>query len=211
MKEIFGTTAILVAMTAATTAQAQGINGDWYASVFGGYSFPSSLDNDATDNYSGYDEVIFFVEQEEGLVLGAAIGLEVSPGLRAEVEISYASYELGDYGVEYSPGSPGEETYGDVPGDATATYLMANVWYDVSDMGGDSYTPYVGGGIGGVAYDIEDGDDGTALAFQLGVGAQFGAIDVGYRFKMTGELDDIGDGLEPVTSHNLQVGYVMKF
>ncbi|MFQ1702543.1 outer membrane protein [Loktanella agnita] len=214
MKSIIGTTAILAAMTAASAANAQGMSGDWYVSVFAGFSMMSDAEYDATDNYAGYDEVIFATELEAGPLIGIAVGTEISPNLRAEAELSYATYELGESSVDYSyPGGSGSYSYGDTDGDASATYILANLWYDLPNMGGGTYVPYIGGGIGGVQVEAEDSDD-TVAAGQIGAGAQFalgsGFLDVGYRLKVTGELD-FASKIEPLVSHNLQAGYVMKF
>jgi len=218
MKTLFSSTAILAAMTIGSSAQAQGLGGDWYVSVFGGYSNIGSIDTD----FYGYD-----VEHEfdDSYVLGLAVGTTISPGLRAEVELSYSSYEGGD--VNYT--GPADFTF-DTAGDADLTYLMANLWYDIPTTGFGGATPYVGGGIGAVRLDVDTtfggadygyGDTVTGTAFQLGAGAQFpvgaGMIDVGYRFKTARGLDiDDNDGSGvyedgEFTSNNLQVGYVISF
>lgn len=213
MKNLFSTTAILAAMTTASAANAQGMTGDWYVSLFGGLSAASDAEYDATDNYPAYSEVIFKTELETGPVLGIAVGTEVSPNLRAEVELSYASYELGEYSIDYTGPSSGTYSYGDIDGDATATYVLANIWYDFSTVGAGSFTPYVGGGVGGVTVDVE-GEDASSIAGQIGAGATLpvggGIIDIGYRFKTTGTLEFDVD-IDPITSSNLQVGYRISF
>lgn len=215
MKSILSTTAVLAAMTVGSSAQAQGMSGDWYVSVFAGYSNIGSID---TDYGSDVEH-----EFDDSYVLGLAVGTTVSPGLRAEAELSYSSYAGGD--VLYD-GSFSDET----DGDANLTFLLANIWYDIptASMGGG--TPYIGGGIGAVNLDVDTtfggsdfgyGDTVTGLAYQLGAGIQFpvgaGMIDVSYRLKGASGLDiDDNDGsgvYEDGTflSNNLQVGYNFSF
>ena len=216
MKSLISSTAILAAMTIGSSAQAQGMGGDWYVSLFGGYSNIGSIDTD----YEGSE-----VEHEfdDSYVVGVAVGTTISPGLRGEVELSYSSYEGGD--VLYD-GSFSYET----DGDAKITFLLGNIWYDIPTAGLGGGTPYVGGGIGAVSLDVDTtfggsdfgyGDKVTGLGYQLGAGIQFpaggGMIDVSYRLKGAQGLDiDDNDGsgiYEDGTflSNNLQVGYVVSF
>ena len=197
-------------------SQAQGFGDQWYVSVFAGYSNINSIDTD----YTGDD-----VEHEfdDSFALGLAVGTTVAPNIRGEVELSYSSYEGGD--VLYN-GSFSDET----EGDATATFLLANIWYDLPGSSFSGGIPYVGGGIGAVSLDADTffggssfgyGDTVTGLAYQVGAGVQFpmgaGMIDVAYRLKGANGLDiDDNDGsgvYENGTflSNNLQVGYVFSF
>jgi hypothetical protein len=220
MKTTLSTTAILAAMSVASPAAAQG-TGDWYVSVFGGYSTIGSIDAD-------YPESKVEHEFDDSYLLGLAVGRKIGRNLRAEAELSYATYEGGD--LIYSGNV--EATYL-TQGDASTTYLMGNLWYDLSSIGNGSYIPYVGGGLGVVSLDVNtfSGDEETTagyrdtvtgLAAQIGFGVQIpvgaGAIDVGYRLKGAAELDidnnneefeDFTDGT--FTASNLQVGYTFSF
>ncbi len=220
MKALFSSTAILAAMTFGSSAQAQGLGGDWYVSVFGGYSNIGSIDTD----YDGYDAEHEF---DDSYVLGVAVGTTVSPGLRAEIELSYSSYEGGD--IDFING--GAVYSYDSEGDADLTFLFGNIWYDIPTASLGGATPYVGGGIGAVRLSVDSlfeapsfgyDDTVTGLAYQLGAGIQFpvgtGMLDVSYRLKAASGLDDIDPIDDPdvyedgeFTSNNLQVGYVISF
>lgn len=230
IKNILSTTAILAAMTSGNTASAQGMAGDWYGSLFGGYS----MSTDAETSYvvERYDpEYTYTLNQEMdgGYILGATLGRSVMPNVRVEAEISYAKYEAGDfnYSSSYNIDSGATWTYAETfagSGGLTATYLMGNVWLDLPDMGGTSgVVPYVGGGVGGGKLEISTDDfsgDDTVFAYQIGAGVQFpmdaGMVDIGYRFKGTGKpkFEVFGEEtleFDELYSNNLQVGYVMKF
>ena len=213
MKNLLSTTALLAAITAGGAASAQEMAGDWYGSVFGGYSTLS----DAGASYTGGGYTVALTQEvDPGYILGATVGMSVAPNLRVEAELSYAKYELGNYDVTYD----GVSYYsGTTEGEVTTTYLLGNVWLDLPDMGGGSgAVPYIGGGLGAVKVEFFDEAD-TGVAYQIGVGLQFpagaGMIDVGYRFKGTGKTEfTFGpDAVEfdEMYSSNLQVGYVMKF
>ncbi|MGJ8622652.1 MAG: outer membrane protein [Yoonia sp.] len=221
MKTLFSTTAILAAMTTASAVNAQGMSGNWYASVFSGYSTTSDLSYDVSDLFVGYyDEVTFNIKLESGTTFGVAFGAEISPSLRAELELSYAEYEAGELVAEYSPGDPGSYSYGDLGGSANATYILGNIWYNLADIGGGAVKPYIGGGLGGVTIDSNDSDgnttaSGSTFSYQMGAGALIpigaGAIDVGYRFKGSGQFELENRVFDPVTSNNLQIGYRINF
>ena len=220
MKSFLSTTAVLAAITAGGAASAQGMSGDWYGSVFGGYSVSS----DAEYSYS-YGPYTADISQaaDPGYILGATLGMSVSPSVRVEAEFSYAQYEAGDVTFEISDGVDTYTFEYAGSGDLTATYLMGNLWYDLPSAGGGIDTvPYVGGGIGGAKLEISDddfSDDDTVFAYQIGAGVRFpmgaGMIDVGYRFKGTGKPEFEVEGetieFEELYSNNLQVGYVVKF
>lgn len=213
MKTFLSTTALLAAMTAGNAASAQGMTGNWYASVFGGFSVPSDLET--SYSYSGYT-VDIEQELDPGYMFGITLGTSVSTNLRAEAELSYAKYEGGDTTVSYAGYS---YSYSGDVGDATATYLMANLWLDLPNIGGgSSAVPYVGGGIGGANLELEDEDD-TVFAYQIGAGIRIpagpGMIDIGYRLKGTDEPEFSVDGttleLDEFYSNTLQIGYAVNF
>jgi opacity protein-like surface antigen len=220
MQNLLTTTAVLGALVAGSSASAQDMTGDWYASVFGGYSNIGSIDTE----FSGYDVAHQF---DDSYLIGITVGRAIGPNLRTEVELSYATYEGGD--VDYS--GPVDFSYTS-DGDAALAYLLGNVWYDLENASfGNGAVPYVGGGIGVVSVNADTewggpvvGYGGTvsSLAYQIGAGVQFqvgtGMIDVAYRLKAARGFDinsnDGGTSLFQDTtffSNNLQVGYVTKF
>ena len=222
MKNLLSTTALLAAITAGDAVSAQEMAGDWYGSVFGGYSTSSDLETSYT--YVGEYTYTAIVTQgtDPGYILGVTVGTSVAPNLRVEAELSYAKYVIGDFNVSASYGGDTSSYGGTSEGEESTTYLLANVWLDLPNMGGGALAvPYIGGGLGGAKVRIVDGVDqtDTVIAYQIGAGLQFplgaGMIDVGYRFKGTGktEFTIFGDTTEwdEVYSNNLQVGYVMKF
>ena len=229
MKNIFTTTAILVAVTAGNTVNAQGMSGDFYASVFGGYSTSEISTDYSSGPYSG--DIAY--ESDSGYVLGVTVGTTVAPNIRAEAEVSYAGYSIGSGSINYTgPGGSGSYSF-DIEDDFTVntTYLLANVWYDVAGAGGASgVMPYVGGGLGlgivSAAAESPGGDDvdlidaESALAYQFGAGVRVplgaGMVDVGYRYKaFTGAAFDDGvflsDEEADGASSSFQAGYVFKF
>lgn len=222
MKKFFTTTAMLAAMTAGTTANAQ----DWYASVFAGATTGGSLDTGYSYDYMGstYD-VDLSAEFDNSYILGVTVGMQVGSNLRAEAELLYAKYAVDKTKFSYSGYSYSYDAEdGD---DVGVTYLMGNLWYDIPQMaGGMAMTPYVGGGIGlARVTDESDGpdsvDDSNGFAYQIGGGVQFpvgaGAIDVGYRYKavtgITLEVDGVSQGLDDadLDSNHFQIAYQMKF
>lgn len=219
MNKILATSAMLAALTATSVAQAQSMPSGWYVSVFAGASEIGSVDT----NYNGST----LVEQhfDTSYTLGLTVGTHLTPNTRAEIELSYSSYEGGD--VHYNGSFVFPST-----GPVSTTYLLANAWYDFGavSLGSGSFTPYVGGGVGGVFLSADTyfnnsiygyGDNVFGLAAQLGGGVQVslgsGALDIGYRFKGASGLDiDDNDGSGVYengrfTTHNVQVGYVISF
>lgn len=206
----------------------------FYVSLFGGASFLGSVDTE--QNYeppSTFSDFDYTLETKTGYILGGAVGMRVWDPLRAEVELSYARWKVDRYsGEEENSDDPFN---GDAIGHVSATYLLANLWFDINTE--TSFTPYVGGGAG-VAWvdaDTEFGpptrfgyaDGEMGFAFQAGAGVQFPiteniALDVGYRFK--GVLDiDFGGRQRPsgnfildyeggdLYSHNVQAGVTFSF
>jgi opacity protein-like surface antigen len=161
------------------------------------------------------------ITTDTGVSYGLAVGMRVAPNLRAEFELSHASNDTKELGRPFTQ----------YDGSFDATFGMVNLWYDVPVQG--RFKPYVGGGIGfaRVSHDgqartgvtlVDDSD--TAIAAQLGFGGRFqvgerGNIDIGYRYKTTGDLDfattqvfiptDFTDGR--YSSHSLTFGYSYSF
>ncbi|MDX8350773.1 outer membrane protein [Cognatiyoonia sp. IB215182] len=210
---------VFVAATAAAqSALAQGFGDTWYVSAFGGYSNIGSIDtNFAADKVEH--------EFDDSYALGITVGKTVAPNLRAELELSYSSYDGGNVTYDLSGFDFTTE------GDADLTFLLANVWYDLPsvDLGGGA-VPYVGAGIGAVRLHTDTffngfgsgySDTVTATAFQIGLGVQLpintGMLDIGYRFKAAQgfDIDNVAIGFGrfddgDFNSNNLQVSYAIK-
>ncbi len=191
---------------------------NWYATLFAGAGFPEEVG-------MTHDGTTYNTDLKTGFTVGGAVGTELVPGLRGELEFSYQRYTANDY--TYFAGQPPQ--FADGP--ANLYYLLANVWKDI-DLG-YRITPYVGAGLGvGIAdINIEHGtpsepdldDSGAGLAAQLGAGVRVPlyeniSLDLSYRFKalMTATiLGDAGDGDEhgkmSFYSHLVQAGLVFDF
>lgn len=235
MKTAYSITAFIAAMSVASSATAQN-SGDWYASIFGGFSYAegeSTISEEFADYYFESSEFDLSIESDSGFALGATLGKSLSRNLRAEAELSFASYTVGTVaGIS----SEYDGVIYDVSGDdveASATYLMGNLWYDLNDpTGGSGVTPYVGGGIGVARVTgTLDGDDlfdpATGFAYQIGAGVQVpagaGIVDIGYRYKgvagleIEGASDYFGEipsnSFEDtsLTSSTFQAAYVISF
>jgi opacity protein-like surface antigen len=199
----------------------------FYVSLFGGASFLEDVD--ATQHYdTGLSDYDYSLNTKTGYIVGGAIGMRVWDPLRAEVELSYARWKADDYTFDAASSGGGE-----ADGHVSATYLLANLWFDVNTD--TAFTPYLGGGAG-VGWATADtifadddrygyGDGELGFAFQLGAGLKFGlaeniALDVGYRFKgiLDVDFDARGKSVDIVSyeggdlySHNVQAGITFGF
>lgn len=186
----------------------------WYLSVFAGGTWINQADT------TGVEDLSF--EGDMGWLVGAAVGAHITDNLRGEIELSYGQNDLT---TVTTGGGTGDVT----DGTAAATYLLGNLWFDISNDSG--FTPYIGGGIGAAhintsgtlptadAFDVE----GWGFAYQLGAGVKFAVadnidLDVGYRYKAIAGADlttTDGDASDNVTfdgsNHVLQVGVTVGF
>ncbi len=161
----------------------------WYVSLFGGASFLQEFDITYTDSgTAGMSDT----GTDAGFIVGGAVGMEINPNMRAEVEVSYFKNDVDKLSYPYF-----SQVFS-ASGDVSSVNLMANVWFDI-DMGG-GFTPYIGGGAGvGFVdasaafpdppnnYDEYSGSD-VGFAFQVGGGVQYGltetiGLDLGYRYR----------------------------
>ena len=171
----------------------------WYVSLFAGAVFSETSWN--------YDDSSYFIDHRTGFTVGAALGTHIAPGLRAELELSYAESKLKEY-FEFS----------NVPdvasGFSEQIFILANVWKDF-DLGW--VTPYVGGGVGVGGLHMKHGQFSTSdisndtqfgLAGQFGAGARVAvsdnmSVEIGYRFKSL--LDVLLEGDQNDNHENTQV------
>lgn len=198
-----------------------------YVSLFGGASFPESIDTfaDRVSVLQTYDSTL---DLKTGYLFGGAIGMHVTDVIRGEVELSHSSWKGND--ASWIDGAAVTGSDG-VSGKISATYLLANLWLDWKNN--SAFTPYVGGGAGAawvngsIDYDSSawgHGDGrGTNFAFQLGGGLKFdltenASVDLGYRYKSILNVDFKNRGAgEPnlengdVNSHNVQLGLTYSF
>ena len=130
----------------------------------------------------------YIAEFKTGFIVGVAVGASLTESLRGEVELSYLSSDVKQV-------TEGDSEADDTGNSLAGTFLLANLWYDMSWAG---FTPYLGGGIGMALMDVDIilddagdehiDDQSLALAAQIGAGVRFAVtdtltIDAGYRFK----------------------------
>lgn len=158
-------------------------------------------------------------EFDTGWTASAALGRRFANGLRGEIELAYQSNDVDthnnvqaagipldteDVGVLIS-GAPQQgatvgEVVADGRGSVDTTFLMANLYYDLTQYG--AFTPYVGGGLGVGFVDVEYSpsgvgivdDDDTVFAYQVVAGASYAfsdraALFAQYRYRAT---EDVG-------------------
>ena len=182
---------------------------DWYVSMFaGGVQTQSNLMYDDGENN--------FTKHKLGFTLGGAVGTHLAPGLRSELELSYARSALKSYSTDDGSSDP-------AGGHLEQGFLLANIWKDF-DAG--MLTPYIGGGIGfGLSHydnanfdgDVASDDTGLGFAGQFGFGARMAvsdnmSVDLGYRYKsivdalIIGGNDFTFNGDLAATNHVVQLG-----
>lgn len=195
-----------------------------YVSLFGGAAL---LTHDVTTTYSGFSSGTDIFKPGMGYVIGGVIGVEWNDRIRTELELSHAHWGLGDRFLEIISNSSFPITR---PGGfVNATYLLGNVWVNLTDNG--PMKTYAGGGLGIAWADMNNTyasltSAGPSFAFQIGAGITYDIndhlkLDVGYRFK-----DIIQPNMNPgfseatildsfvdsnLASHNFQVGLTYKF
>lgn len=158
-------------------------------------------------------------EFDVGYTVSAALGRRFQNGLRGEVEIAYQNNDVDthnsvqagaialdneDVGVLISgaplQGASVGAVVADGRGSVETTFLMANLYYDITKYG--AFTPYVGGGLGVGFVNVEYApsgvgivdDDDTVLAYQIVAGASYAfndstALFAQYRYRAT---EDVG-------------------
>jgi opacity protein-like surface antigen len=151
----------------------------WYVSLFGGVVFPE----DSAFNYG----TVYSIDNKTGFTVGAAVGTELAPELRGELELSYLRHALHTF-------SDDSITTAAARGHLDQGFLFLNIWKDFH-LG--MILPYIGGGLGVALADFDNADldgnlvsshTGYGMAGQFGFGARMGltdniAVDLGYRFK----------------------------
>ena len=165
-------------------------------------------------NYAG------LLNNNAGYLLGIAIGTHLNDAVRVEAELSHAAWS------DKNIGSTSDQGTKSATGEASATYLLGNVWFDLHNS--SAFTPYAGGGVGvGWAHVAFNGIDfsqtgAPSFAFQIGGGVKYDidahwAIDAGYRFKgITGLNFTSSDPSYTITdtslyAHNVQIGISYNF
>lgn len=155
----------------------------------------------------------------------AALGVRISPHLRAEVEGGYQTNEMDSATIPgHGPGS-GEKP---ATGDVSVSSGMANLYVDMFQK--SRLSPYVGAGVGvanvkykdtcvnGVPFTADDDDTVLAGQAMVGVRYRFNPSVAGtaeYRYFRTADVkvNGAGGGTAEVetASHNAMLGMELKF
>ena len=169
-----------------------------YVSGMGGVNWVA--EQDLNQNDLDFVEMEFNHPLHSGFATGLALGWRSPVGLRPEVELSYRRNTLTQFNHRVYEGGGSI----DGKGEQEATSLMANLWYDVTNLPAplSRFTPYVGGGLGYAvltitgleAGGVEFGDThrDTVSAWQLGTGVAYElsehwSMSLDYRYFKTGE------------------------
>ncbi len=180
--------------------------------VSGKIGFTKTSDSDWSDSGSTGD-----IGVSNAVNFAAAYGLNVTPEIRTEFEISYRKADLDDITVD-GVGSA------DLSGDVKTWGFMINGYYDF--MKENVVSPYVTAGIGalrhkgkidavgGLGVSAVKGDD-TTFAYQLGFGAAYDlsekvALDGGYRYLGGSDIKISTSSFE-YDAHELRVGLRYNF
>lgn len=207
-----------------------------YITGFGAYAFPQDIEADGSI-LGGLISGTADADLENGFVAGGAIGTHIYQDIvRAEIELSYQSFEFEDatLGNAVGPGGPIPGSI-NVPlnGDISALMLLVNGWYDIHT--GTPFVPYLGGGVGlgftdvdarvqGAPVNIGADGESTSFAFQVGAGVNYEltenfAIGIGYRFRGITDVEAEGQLLGGITkfddaslySHSVQGNLTVSF
>ena len=163
----------------------------WYASIFGGAAWPSTV----VGQY--YGSSTLDLQMDTGFIVGGTLGMYWHPNFRSEVELSFLHHDVNDDDFMYSGWCGGSGCSAN--GSVGAGFLMVNTWWQPSVMPfGHDVRPYIGGGFG-VAWvrpdlTLYDDSDYVWNETRLAPAAQFGLgiiwshgggweWDLGYRAK----------------------------
>lgn len=174
-------TSLALIALGSTPAKAEGILDRLYVELQagGGWLYGNNvvIDDDGTALESD-------VDYDVGLLGGGAIGLDISPNWRAELEYMYRSNDVDDFG--------GSEIDADA-GDFASVAIMANAEYRFGSAD-QPLRPYIGVGAGlieEIDFDVEGGDDAGEFsdrgrfAFQLMAGVDYALTE---NWSVGGEL-----------------------
>ena len=126
---------------------------------------------------------------DAGFVAGGALGFDYADGIRTELEYRYSQSPIesavsSEAGTDIATNGVGEDT--------TAHILMGNFYFDFANE--TAFTPFIGGGVGGVFVTAFNGDRDAALAYQARAGVSWSlgsnlSLDTEYIFTRSQEFD----------------------
>jgi OmpA-OmpF porin, OOP family len=141
------------------------------------------------------------VKMDPGFRIGLIGGYDLCKWAALELETGFLYNSVKDESSVW---------FGTIPVLANAVFRYENT---------SKFVPYVGAGAGG-AYTLIEGDEFSesdfVFAWQVKAGCAYNisdtmAIDVGYKFFMTGDLDVGGDKVKEPMSHFIGLGFTWKF
>ena len=151
--------AACLALGGAASAQAQ--DGGWYMGLNMPLMFIDDTDSTTRGSFSHGQGMVEYeatvtTEHDTGFKFGGMIGRHLGSGLRVEGEVFMARAEVsklthGSITVPALSFTLPEELPIPVSGTAEQLGAMVNLWYDFD--AGDTWTPYIGGGLGFVRVD----------------------------------------------------------
>lgn len=235
---------VCLALGCVSAAQAQGDG--WYIGGNMPLMFIDDSDSTATTSFGqGAIDIRSTVrsEHDTGFKIGGVLGRQFGSGLRVEGEVYVARADVSKLthtGISLSGLPPGvplpvpEQVPIPVSGSADQLGVMANLWYDFDT--GDSWTPYVGGGIGfvridqgGLSYDTNTVKNeiskavGPALGAAAAQNPQLREVLAGFQSLATAEVPRLsatdtvlayqigaGVGFAISDSTTLQIGYRLQ-
>ena len=228
--------AACVALGGAASAEAQ--DGDWYMGLTMPLMFIDDTDSSSTGSLSQPQGMVEYTanvktEHDTGFKFGGMIGRYLGSGLRVEGEIFMARADVSrltnsSITVPAHSFTLPNELPVPVSGSAEQLGAMVNLWYDFD--AGDTWTPYIGGGLGfvrvdqgGLRYDTGAVAEAVANALAQARAAQQGippeplppgsipdapplsTTDTAFAYQIGG-----GIGYALSASTTLQVGYRLQ-
>jgi opacity protein-like surface antigen len=208
-----------------------------YAGLRLGVSMADDVDLSYED---GEDTVDFSAQVDNAATLGGVIGYDFGM-VRADLEVDYNRNKVSGLtviGVNGEPVTLDEDDIEDIcdylemdscdgtgntittDGRLRSLSAMANIWLDIP--AGETFVPYVGGGVGIGGYEM-DGEGKTAFAWQLGAGAAFNlspsaAITIDFRHRQISgatiedeEFPDFRTRIGNVKTNTISAGLRFRF
>lgn len=207
-------------------------DGNFYGRLSAGAIIPEHTDIlNGTTNGLTISGASAAISSEVGQSYSGAVGYKLSDLISIEAEVSHSFFELDEISGSGTLTSGGSSLTvsgtASLDGDVKATTGMANIILTMPT--GGSFRPYVGGGLGFVAWDIElnsatsggttltcsgdCSDDGTDLTAKGVVGFDFAfsegsSVGVRYQYLWTDTGTEITDD---VTAHVVQASVKFSF
>lgn len=206
----------VVAFTNVAGAAEMGAKKGYYGGLAGGWTTRNDVDSEPVGGGN-----ITKIKHDDGYRLAGSAGYAYGNGVRADIEISYAKYDIDAMAHPLLNG--GADING--KGDVSSISTLVNAYYDFHNS--SDFTPAIGLGIGPVHVSSNDGGADNANItntddsdWVLGIGATAGVsyalsdkVDIvgDYKFMWSTKpklTDDAGTSSEQdgIRSHAIQIG-----